>query len=196
MSKVIGLTGGIASGKSTVSAYLQKLGAVIIDADKMALELTQIDKPLYIAYVEHFGKEILLPDGILNRQAIGSKIFADASERAWVNAIAQPMLRAALQAQLKKFDQLKIVIVDAPLLFEANWQQFTDGNCLVYVDEAVQLARLQARNNYNVAEALARIRSQMSLGDKKQLADWLIDNNGTLDSTLRQVDLLWQAWNQ
>ena len=102
MSLVIGLTGGIASGKSTAAKYLQSLGASIIDADAIALALTQIDAPLYKAYCEHFGKKCLYPDGRLNRRQIGEIVFADESERQWLNETAQPIIRQTIMQKIEE----------------------------------------------------------------------------------------------
>lgn len=196
MSLVIGLTGGIASGKSTAAKYLQNLGASIIDADAIALALTEIDAPLYKAYCEHFGESCLYPDGSLNRRQIGKIVFADKSERHWLNETAQPLIRQAIRQRLA-FWQAKnkdIIILDIPLLFETDWHKKTAGNVLVYVDEITQLKRLQARNGYSLEEARNRIKAQMPLAIKKALADWLIDNNGTVDKMQAQLYVLWQIW--
>ena len=196
MSLVIGLTGGIASGKSTAAEYLQSLGVASIDADAIALALTKIDAPLYKVYCEHFGESCLYPDGSLNRRRIGKIVFADESERQWLNETAQPLIRQAIMQRLA-FWQAKnkdIIILDIPLLFETDWYKKTAGNVLIYVDEITQLKRLQARNGYSLDEAQNRIKAQMPLANKKALADWLIDNNGTVDKMQAQLYALWQIW--
>lgn len=198
MSLVIGLTGGIASGKSTAAKYLQSLGASIIDADAIALALTQIDAPLYQAYCEHFGKKCLYPDGSLNRRQIGEIVFADESERQWLNETAQPIIRQTIMQKiaLGKAKNEAIIILDIPLLFETDWYKKTAGNVLVYVDEITQLNRLQARNGYSLEEARNRIKAQMPLATKKALADWLVDNNDTVDKMQAQLYALWQLWKE
>ncbi len=198
MSLVIGLTGGIASGKSTAAKYLQSLGASIIDADAIALALTQIDAPLYKAYCEHFGKKCLYPDGSLNRRQIGEIVFADESERQWLNETAQPIIRQTIMQKiaLGKAQNEAIIILDIPLLFETDWYKKTAGNVLVYVDEITQLNRLQARNGYSLEEAQNRIKAQMPLATKKALADWLVDNNDTVDKMQAQLYALWQLWKE
>lgn len=198
MSLVIGLTGGIASGKSTAAKYLQSLGASIIDADAIALALTQIDAPLYKAYCEHFGKTCLYPDGSLNRRQIGEIVFADESERQWLNETAQPIIRQTIMQKiaLGKAQNEAIIILDIPLLFETDWYKKTAGNVLVYVDEITQLNRLQARNGYSLEEAQNRIKAQMPLATKKALADWLVDNNDTVDKMQAQLYALWQLWKE
>lgn len=198
MSLVIGLTGGIASGKSTAAKYLQSLGASIIDADAIALALTQIDAPLYKAYCKHFGKKCLYPDGSLNRRQIGEIVFADESERQWLNETAQPIIRQTIMQKiaLGKAQNEAIIILDIPLLFETDWYKKTAGNVLVYVDEITQLNRLQARNGYSLEEARNRIKAQMPLATKKALADWLVDNNDTVDKMQAQLYALWQLWKE
>lgn len=198
MSLVIGLTGGIASGKSTAAKYLQSLGASIIDADAIALALTQIDAPLYKAYCEHFGKTCLYPDGSLNRRQIGEIVFADESERQWLNETAQPIIRQTIMQKiaLGKAQNEAIIILDIPLLFETDWYKKTAGNVLVYVDKITQLNRLQARNGYSLEEAQNRIKAQMPLATKKALADWLVDNNDTVDKMQAQLYALWQLWKE
>lgn len=198
MSLVIGLTGGIASGKSTAAKYLQSLGASIIDADAIALALTQIDAPLYKAYCAHFGKKCLYPDGSLNRRQIGEIVFADEIERQWLNKTAQPIIRQTIMQKiaLGKAQNEAIIILDIPLLFETDWYKKTAGNVLVYVDEITQLNRLQARNGYSLEEAQNRIKAQMPLATKKALADWLVDNNDTVDKMQAQLYALWQLWKE
>ena len=198
MSLVIGLTGGIASGKSTAAKYLQSLGASIVDADAIALALTQIDAPLYKAYCEHFGKKCLYSDGSLNRRQIGEIVFADESERQWLNETAQPIIRQTIMQKiaLGKAQNEAIIILDIPLLFETDWYKKTAGNVLVYVDEITQLNRLQARNGYSLEEARNRIKAQMPLATKKALADWLVDNNDTVDKMQAQLYALWQLWKE
>ena len=198
MSLLIGLTGGIASGKSTAAKYGQSLGASIIDADAIALALTQIDAPLYKAYCEHFGKTCLYPDGSLNRRQIGEIVFADESERQWLNETAQPIIRQTIMQKiaLGKAQNEAIIILDIPLLFETDWYKKTAGNVLVYVDKITQLNRLQARNGYSLEEAQNRIKAQMPLATKKALADWLVDNNDTVDKMQAQLYALWQLWKE
>ncbi|MCR5438839.1 MAG: dephospho-CoA kinase [Selenomonas sp.] len=194
--KIIGLTGGIASGKSTVSAYLQKKGASIIDADGIAHELLAPGKPLYEVYRNHFGEKILLPDGGLNRRVIGQRVFSDPGERQWIDATAHPLIQQEICRRVKRYQREKksLIVLDVPLLFESGWDKMAEKVCLVYVEEKIQLARLMKRNGYGREEAAARIAAQMPLEEKKKRADCLIDNSGSLSSTLRQVDNLWKEW--
>lgn len=195
-ARIIGLTGGIASGKSTLAAYFQKKGARVLSADALAWQLARPQGALYQKYVEHFGPKILLPDGSLDRRAIGAIVFGDAAQRQWLDAVSHPLLRAAMEAELASAKQknFSVIILDVPLLFEAGWDKMTEESCLVFVDEEVQLQRLMNRNGYSKAEALERIVAQMPLAEKKRRADRLIDNNGSLAETFAQADELWKEW--
>lgn len=194
--KVIGLTGGIASGKSTVSRYLREKGAAILDADAIAHALAEPGGSLYLAYRQHFGAAVLQEDGQLNRAAIGKIVFSQPEERAWIDRSAHPLIQAEIKRQLaeKKRQDVPLIVLDVPLLFESGWDKMTEENCLVDVSEAVQLARLMQRDGYDEQAARARIAAQMPLAEKRRRADRLIDNNGDLPATLRQVDLLWKEW--
>ena len=194
--KVIGLTGGIASGKSTVSEYLRRRGAVILDADAIAHELTKPGGSLYNAYYEHFGASVLLPDGCINRDAVGKRVFEAPAEKQWLDSVSHPLIKQEMERRLlaEKKKQPLLIVLDVPLLFEAGWDSMAEENCLVYADEDVQLKRLMLRNGYSREEAFARIQAQMPLQEKIKRADRLIDNNGSLPSTLRQADILWKEW--
>ena len=194
--KVIGLTGGIASGKSTVSRYLREKGAAILDADAIAHALAEPGGSLYLAYRQHFGAAVLQEDGQLNRAAIGKIVFSQPEERAWIDRSAHPLIQAEIKRQLaeKKRQDVPLIVLDVPLLFESGWDKMTEENCLVDVREAVQLARLMQRDGYDEQAARARIAAQMPLAEKRRRADRLIDNNGDLPATLRQVDRLWKEW--
>ena len=196
MTRVIGLTGGIASGKSTISEYLRQKGAVILDADAIAWKLSRPGGAIYNAYVAHFGSSILRADGTLNRRRIGQLVFSSPADKAWLDEVSQPLIKAELQTRLqqKKEQGVPVILLDVPLLFEAGWDKMTEGTCLVCADEPVQLSRLVARNGYDRTEALARIHSQMSLAEKKRRATWIIDNNGSLSAALVQADQLWEEW--
>ena len=194
--KIIGLTGGIASGKSTVSAYLQEKGASIIDADAIAHELLAPGKPLYEAYRQHFGDKILLSDGQLDRRVIGKLVFSDPAEREWIDATAHPLIQHEICQRVRQYQAEKksLIVLDVPLLFESGWDKMAEKVCLVYAEEKIQQERLMKRNGYGREEAAARIAAQMPLEEKKKRADCLIDNSGSLPSTLRQVNRLWKEW--
>lgn len=194
--KIIGLTGGIACGKSTVSKYLCEKGAVIIDADAIAHEFLAPGNLLYEAYRRHFGDEILLPGGQLDRRAIGQLVFRKPAERKWMDETAHPIIQQEICRRLQQYKKEKkmLIVLDVPLLFELGWDKMSEETCLVYTDEKIQLERLMKRNDYGREEAAARIAAQMPLEEKKKRADRLIDNSGSLSSTLRQVDILWKEW--
>ena len=193
MRNIIGLTGGIACGKSTVSRYLAQKGAQIVDADKITHELLQPQGALYEAYRAHWGEQVLQADGSLNCRKVGQIAFASPKEKAWLNQTAHPLIQKAM---LERLNSIKsgLIILDVPLLFEAGWDKITNGSCVVFVTAEVQLQRLIARNGYTRQEALDRINAQMPLTEKKRRATWLIDNSGSLEATYRQADALWKQW--
>ena len=190
--KVIGLTGGIASGKSTVSSHLHKVhGIPILDADAAAYRLSEPQGPMWQAFVERYGKErALLSDGRLDRAAIGEIVFRDASERGWMDGMAHPLIRAELLQCLEKYrgSGTGAVVLDVPLLYEVGWERLADEVWVVYVDKAVQLRRLMARNGLSEAAARERVDAQMPLSEKRRRADVVIDNDGTVGETHAQVD--------
>ena len=193
--KIIGLTGGIACGKSTVSKALRALGAYIVDADAAAHALSQPKQPLFNAYVERFGVDIVSPGGTLDRAAIARLIFADPALRAEVDAIAHPLIRAEAERRLgaARAAGAKAAVLDVPLLFEAGWDAIPDETWVVMLPEEEQLARLCARNPLmSEREARARIAAQMPLTEKCVRADVIIDNSGTKEETQQRVKELWR----
>ena len=196
MARVIGLTGGIASGKSTMARFFRDKGAAVLSADTIAFALAKPRQILYRLYVAHFGEDILQADGTLDRRAIGRLVFGNVSERQWLDETTHPILERAMRRQIavKQAKNFPVIILDVPLLFEAGWDKMTEENCLVFVDEATQLARLMRRNGYTEAEARARIAAQMPLSEKKKRADTFIDNNGSLEESFLQAEKLWKEW--
>ncbi|HHY03867.1 MAG TPA: dephospho-CoA kinase [Thermoanaerobacterales bacterium] len=193
--KVIGLTGGIASGKSTVSMYLKSKGAVIIDADKIARQIMQKGKPAWNEIILHFGKDILTDKNEIDRKRLGKQVFSDKRKLSLLNSITHPKIINEIEKQLKNFEKnnKSVVVIDAPLLLETGLDVLVDEVWLVVVDEQTQLKRLISREeDLGVDEAYARIKSQMSLQDKKKLADRLIDNSGTIGETKEQLDKIWE----
>ena len=193
--KIIGLTGGIACGKSTVSAELRALGAAIIDADALAHELSQPHQPIYNAYVERFGREIVTVDGTLDRAAIARRVFADPAVRAEVEAIAHPIIRSAAEARLRaaRDENKRAAVLDVPLLFEAGWDALADETWVVALPREEQLARLLARDKaMDAGEARARIAAQMPLAEKCARADVVIDNSGTVEEIREYIGKLWK----
>lgn len=192
--KRIGLTGGIASGKSTASAILRRFGAPIIDADAIAHRLMEPGGPLYEAYRAHFGAGVIRPDGQLDRRCIGHIAFADPAEKRWLDAAAHPVIRAAMQQELAEAEAAgePVAVLDIPLLFETDWQAHVDESWLIDIPESLQLMRLQSRNGYSREEATRRIAAQMPLSEKRRLADVIIDNSGTEQELMERLHALWQ----
>lgn len=196
MTVVIGLTGGIASGKSTVANMLKELGITVIDADVEARLAVEPGEAAYKQIVAHFGEGILLEDGAIDRAKLGGIIFNNEEERKVLNSIVHPVVRQRMkkkkEAAIKRKED--IVIMDIPLLFESKLTDQVERTLVIYVDEETQLKRLMERNQFSKEEAMARIRSQMPLKEKKHLADYIIDNSGTLEQTKAQLYRLLEEW--
>jgi dephospho-CoA kinase len=192
---VVGLTGGIASGKSTVSCYLRELGAKIIDADVLARELVLPHSPAWQEIVNHFGAEILTKDGFLQRKKLGEIIFQSPTERKVLNKILHPKIKDKTIELIKLFRQKKdfpLLVIDAPLLIEAEMTEMVDEVWVVAIPEELQLQRLKARDNLSTLEAQKRIATQMSLQEKLKFASRVIDNSGSREETRRKVFILWK----
>ncbi|MCY8235090.1 dephospho-CoA kinase [Priestia endophytica] len=196
MAITVGLTGGIASGKSTVSAILREHNIPVIDADIIAREVVEPGKEAYNQIVKRFGRDILEKDGTLNRSALGEIVFNDEQKRQQLNAIVHPAVRKEMLSKRDHYLQHKRnVILDIPLLFESNLTHLVDKVLLVYVDEEVQLKRLIERNGFSEREALARIKAQDSLKDKVAKSDEVINNNGSKEETRKKVTHIIDSWN-
>ena len=188
--QVIGLTGGIATGKSTVSAMFKKAGAILIDADRIARAVVKKGLPAYREIVDHFGADILLPDGEIDREELGDIIFNDLSEKQKLNSIVHPRVAAEVNRQLKqieKTDPQSLFILDIPLLLEAGMHTDLSEVIVVYAPQHMQIKRLMLRDHISDADALARVRSQMPIEEKKKKATIVIDNSGTIDHTREQT---------
>ncbi|HJV31891.1 MAG TPA: dephospho-CoA kinase, partial [Bacillales bacterium] len=179
MSLIIGLTGGIASGKSTVSNMLKEMKITVIDADIEARLAVKKGEPAYFRILQEFGSNLILPDGEIDRQKLGSIIFHDEQKRQLLNEIVHPEVRKRMLKKKEEATQNgeKIVILDIPLLFESKLTYMVEKIILVYVDENIQLQRLMNRNELTYDEATARIKSQMPITEKLALADEVINNN-------------------
>ncbi|AXN37836.1 dephospho-CoA kinase [Peribacillus butanolivorans] len=197
MGQIIGITGGIASGKSSVSLYIQELGFTIVDADVASRAVVEPGEEAYHQVVKAFGEDILLVDGNIDRVKLGSIIFHDQEKRLLLNSIMHPAVRNWMRLKTEKALAAgeETVFMDIPLLFESKLTFMVEKTLLVYVDERVQLERLMNRNGLSETDALARIHSQMPLADKKVLADAVIDNNGNLEETKKQVKTVLCNWN-
>lgn len=186
---IAGLTGGIASGKSTVAGMLAEAGAQIIDADKIAREVVEPGAPAYDEIVAFFGHGILLVDGTIDRKGLGDIIFNDPERKARLNAIVHPrVFRRTDQriAEITAKSPNAVLILDIPLLLDTRMERDLAEIIVVYVPQALQLQRLMDRDKIGADAALARIRSQMPIEEKRRLATIVIDNSGSLADTRRQ----------
>jgi dephospho-CoA kinase len=188
--RIIGLTGGIASGKSTVSAIMKNAGAVIIDADRIARDVVKKGTPVYHKIVKAFGNKILLPGGEINRSVLGDIIFNDPRKKQLLNRMVHPQVKKETDRQLKQIEKTNpnsLVILDIPLLIEAEMHKDLAEVIVVYAPEHNQVRRLMERDGLAEADALARVRSQIPIEKKKDLATIVIDNSATMENTRRQT---------
>lgn len=191
---LLGLTGGIATGKSTVSAMLRQRGAKIVDADQIAHEVVEPDTKGSLLIRQHFGSDMFTADGRLDRKKLGRHVFQQPSERKKLEQILHPLIRQEMKEQTRLWlerDPRAIVVWDVPLLFESHLTTWVEKVIVVYVPEHIQLTRLISRDHFAVAEAKQRIQAQMSIEEKKRRADFVIDNQGSYQNTERQVNQLW-----
>lgn len=187
---IIGLTGGIATGKSTVSSMIKKQGIPVIDADIVAREVVEPGKKSYHEIVDHFGLSILQTDGSINRETLGKIVFEKEVERNILNNIVHPAVREEMRLQAETFKQEghKLIVMDIPLLVESKLFHMVDYVVVVYVPESVQLQRLRARNEYTEKEAKQRMNAQVAIEKKRLYAEYIIDNSRTLEETEQQVE--------
>jgi dephospho-CoA kinase len=187
---LVGLTGGIASGKSLVSRVFKEMGAHIIDADRIVHELLAPGEPAWNQVVEHFGEQVLLPDRCIDRRKLGEVVFRDEKMRTWLNRCIHPLVFDVYQARvrrLRKEARDAVVVFDAALLIETGYHKKMDRVVVVYAEPEQQLKRLIERDRFTDAEALARIGSQMPLGEKRTHADYVIENTDDREATERQA---------
>ncbi|HLT69530.1 MAG TPA: dephospho-CoA kinase [Acidimicrobiales bacterium] len=191
---VIGLTGGIGSGKSTVSAMLAERGAVVVDADAIVRELQQPGTPVFDAMVERFGREIVAADGTLDRAAVADRVFDDPAALADLNAIVHPAVGAEIARRLEELAPTDaVVVLDVPLLVESKNPYPVAGLLVVDVDPEVAVRRLVEHRGMREADVRARMARQASREERLARADHVIDNSGTLDDLAREVEEAW-AW--
>ncbi|HVC04875.1 MAG TPA: dephospho-CoA kinase [Candidatus Acidoferrales bacterium] len=193
--RLIGLTGGIATGKSTVDAMLAARGATVIDADALAREAVVPGEPTLERVVQRFGSDILLPDGSLDRQQLGAIVFADPTARHDLERITHPRIIELSQQRIAAglASDAPLVSVDIPLLYEGERESTFPGVLVVYAPPEVQIQRLRERNGLDDAAARQRLDAQMPIDEKRRRATWVIDNSGDLEATERQVDAWWTA---
>lgn len=187
---IIGLTGGIASGKSTVSALFVREGAALVDADVIAREVMLPGHPVLAAAVQAFGERILRPDGSLDRAGLGDIVFRDPEALQTLNNLTHPAIRREIRERMKALereDPQRLVIVDIPLLYESELDTLFEQIIVVYVPRRVQLARLMERSGMTLEQAEDRIAAQMDIELKRRRATYVIDNSGGLEATEHQV---------
>ncbi|XP_076435844.1 dephospho-CoA kinase domain-containing protein-like [Babylonia areolata] len=187
---LVGLTGGIATGKSTASNMFRVLGIPVIDADKIARDVVQPGMPAWKAIREQFGEDVFLEDGQLDRAKMGNIVFSDADKRRQLNGITHKEIRGVIlwEIFLCYIKGYQFVVLDLPLLFESrNMISFVSYIVVVSCTEGQQLQRLMARNQFSREEAESRINSQMPLMEKRRLASYVVDNSGTREMTEKQV---------
>ncbi|MFS9186492.1 dephospho-CoA kinase [uncultured Streptococcus sp.] len=188
MGKIIGITGGIASGKSTVTNFLRQKGFEVVDADALVHQLQKPGGRLYQILVEHFGEKVLLEDGELNRPLLASLIFSNSEEREWSKETQGKIIRDELRALRDKFSETEeLFFMDIPLLFEQDYASWFDETWLVYVRLDTQLDRLMNRDQLSKESAETRLASQWPLEEKKKFATYILDNNGSRTRLLSQV---------
>ena len=187
--KLVGLTGGIASGKSTVAEILKRQGAAIINADVLAREVVEPDRRAWTEIVNTFGTAVLQPDRALDRQKLRAIIFDDPDARKKLESIIHPQVRALAEQRIREHAAAgyAVIVYEVPLLFEGNLQEWLRPVILVACDVDTQRKRLQSRDNLSAVQAQKHIEAQMSLEEKRRLADYVIENNGSLEDLERQV---------
>ncbi|TMD27510.1 MAG: dephospho-CoA kinase [Chloroflexi bacterium] len=190
--KLIGLTGGAGSGKSTVAEMFRELGAAVVDADEATHAVYAPGTPGFEAVVREFGEEFVR-NGEIDRKKLGEVVFNDPAERRRLNAIVHPLVRQWMAERTAEAVEggAEVVVQDVPLLFENSLQGLFSGTVLVYARPAIQVRRLIEERGLSAARADAVLAAQMPIDEKRPLADFVIDNNGSLDETRRQVEEVW-----
>lgn len=192
--KIIGLTGGIGSGKSTVARFLASLGVVVIDADKIGHEVLRSDVEAQREVVAAFGEGVLNPGGSISRERLGRIVFGNPEALLKLNRIMHPRIAERVKTELEMYREegAKAVVIEAPLLLEAGWASLVDEVWVTVASEANVLKRLKERTGLSEAESIERIRSQMSVAERVLQADVVIDNDGDLSELEEKVAALWQ----
>lgn len=195
---IIGLTGGIVGGKSTVASMFRDLGAKIVDVDKLGHSVILPHRPAWEKIIRLFGKDILRNDLTIERKKLGKIVFTNPTLLKKLNKITHPEIIKLIKREInlaknKTNSQEKILIIDAALIYEAKIDKLMDKIIVVYINKDEQVKRLVKRNNLSKEETLQRIKSQMSMKEKVKIADYVIDNSNSLDETKKQVEKIWQS---
>ena len=188
--KIVGLTGGISSGKSTVSSYLKQLKIPVIDADEVARKVVEPNSQGAREIRKAFGSDVFEEDGSLNRQKLGALIFSNAENRQKLDDLLQPLIKIMILDEIEEYRQKgeTMIVLDLPLLFEKHYEKLCEEIIVVYVPRELQLERLMKRNQYTKQEALSRIDSQLSIEEKRKRATFLLDNQGSIQQLYQQVE--------
>lgn len=193
MTYFLGLTGGIASGKSTADEFFEKQNIPIIDSDLIAHQIMEVGQKGYQAIVNYFGSNILNDDQTINRHKLGGIVFNDKTKLKKLNEITHPLVHQKIKQQMERYrlNQEKLVVVDVPLLFESGFESLCDGVLVISISPELQVKRLMKRNNFTEEEALVRINNQMPLSEKEKRATYAVANTGTIDDLEKRLsDLL------
>ena len=188
--KSVGLTGGISSGKSTVSSYLKQLKIPVIDADEVARKVVEPNSQGARKIRKTFSSDVFEEDGSLNRQRLGALIFSNAENRQKLDDLLQPLIKIMILDEIEEHRQKgeNMIVLDLPLLFEKQYEELCEEIIVVYIPKELQLERLMKRNQYTKQEALSRIDSQLSIEEKRKRATVLLDNQGTIQQLYQQVE--------
>ena len=188
--KIVGLTGGISSGKSTVSSYFKQLEIPVIDADEVARKVVEPNSQGAREIRKAFGSDVFEEDGSLNRQKLGALIFSNAENRQKLDELLQPLIKIMILDEIEEYRQKgeNMIVLDLPLLFEKQYEELCEEIIVVYIPRKLQLERLMKRNQYTKQEALSRIDSQLSIEEKRKRATVLLDNQGTIQQLYQQVE--------
>lgn len=195
---IIGLTGGIATGKSTVSKMLEQMGAVVIDADKIARQVVEPGQPAWFKIRVRFGEEVFHENGQLNRKALGAIVFQDEQARLDLNRIVHPEIRQVMESEKQAALQQEVewIVLDIPLLFESKLEYMVDKILVVYIPESLQKQRLMLRDKITEEEAERKMNSQLSIERKKNMGHAYIDNSGSLEETRAQLLHILEKWSK
>lgn len=191
---VIGLTGGIGTGKSTVAAFLEQQGATILNADQIGHEVYVAGRPAFHELVEAFGQEIVAPDGSVDRKKLGSIVFADPKQMARLNSIVHPRMKGIMREKLQELQRsgVSIAVIEAAILFEARWDDLASEVWVTSAPPEIAAERVAVRSNLTKEQVMERIKAQMSNEERVRRADGVIDTSGDMDSTIANTRAKWE----